>query len=499
MLTRRIDIEVRTLNPVLAYGAERYVSQYLFTPLIYLDHDGRPVPGIAEHWSVRDGGRTFRFELNRSATFSDGRSVTASDVEFTLKKVADPKSLSPLGDSFLHLDSINVVNDHTIDIAFKYALATQLTRFAEVYIVPAHVYNRSDFLESFHATAVGSGPYTLRTFQPSNRVILERRADYWSTRPHIQTVIFQVLNDNRTAWNALQRGDIDETTLASETWKRSHGSTIFNRSIRFERFPSRSYNYIAWNARRTVFSDRQVRRALSMCIPTEQVIASVYADTARAVTGPYPFGDDAQNPVVRPISYDPRMAARVLAATGWADRNGDGVLDKDGTSLSFTLEVLSGDSATTNFFHILQSELRAVGVVVEPATMDPAAVIARIREGNYDAAYLAIDLDTTQDLFDTFHSSQFAPKGGNIAFYASPQADHLMEQARTEFDASKRRQLLWQLHALLAADQPYTWVVQPDAKWGFKRRVKGIAISPTHGLFLWYPGELDWWIDDGPR
>jgi len=106
---------------------------------------------------------------------------------------------------------------------------------------------------------------------------------------------------------------------------------------------------------------------------------------------------------------------------------------------------------------------------------------------------------TDPDPYALFHSSQFPPRGQNFAFYANPEADRLMDAARRELDQSKRKDLYWRLHEVLAEDQPYAWVVQASAKWGINKRVRGVDVSPGLGLFLWYPGELGWWIANAPQ
>ena len=93
-----------------------------------------------------------------------------------------------------------------------------------------------------------------------------------------------------------------------------------------------------------------------------------------------------------------------------------------------------------------------------------------------------------------FHSSQTPPRGSNFVFYSSPEADRIIETARREFDDSKRADLYQQLHALLAEDQPYAWIMQPTLKWVVNRRVHDARLGKGFGLFLWYPGELDWWL-----
>ena len=501
-LIRRLTSDIATLNPIQAATAnERYVDKYLYTPLIYLDRDLQPVAGLATSWSISTDGLTYRFELNERATFSDGTAVRASDVLFTLRKIADPNSdASQIAGFFDHLDlrRTRIVGDHTIEIAFREPLASQLIHFADVSILPEHVYSHGQFNRDFNDRAVGSGPYRLIRRTPGEEIVMERRTDYWREKPHIQTVVFKVLSDHSTAWNALKIGQIDETIVASDTWLREHTNPALLRSIHFSRFYALQYNFIAWNNRRPVLADKRVRRGLAMCIPVDAIVRDVYHGMARAMSGPFTPAEYAFNPNVPPIRYDPAEARRLFAAAGWVDRDGDGMLEKDGKQFALEMLIPPG-AATTQFTQIVQAEMKKAGVRIEIRTIDGAAQVQQIREGNFDSAYLGWELDADPDPYALFHSSQVPPRGQNFVFYSNPVADRLIEKARRELDPATRRALFWQLHEVLAADQPYTWTVQVTAKWAISKRVNGVAISKAYGLFNWYPGEFDWWITPQPE
>ncbi|MEO6487996.1 MAG: hypothetical protein ABIO78_08670, partial [Thermoanaerobaculia bacterium] len=145
-----------------------------------------------------------------------------------------------------------------------------------------------------------------------------------------------------------------------------------------------------------------------------------------------------------------------------------------------------------------QATLKQVGVQMDVVTLDGAAAIQRILAGNYQATYLSWDLDADPDPFPLFHSSQFPPRGSNFVYYASAAADQLIEQGRRELDIDKRKEIYQKLHLLLAEDQPYTWVTQPSLKWVVSQRVHGVKISKGWGLFIWYPGQFDWWVSGPP-
>jgi peptide/nickel transport system substrate-binding protein len=500
-LIRRLDVDVTTLNPILpSTRYDRLVAAYLFTPLVQLDRNLQPIPGLASSWDISDDGRLYRFQINDKATFSDGTPVRASDVLFTLKKIVDPSSEAvQIAGSFelLDMSRTRAVDDKTLEVGFREPLAMQLIRFNDVMVVPEHVYGKGNFSKDHNEKPVGSGPYTLARHDAGRELAFERRRDYWAERPHIQTVVFKLINDHSTAFHALQRGEIHETVIASDMWLRERNNPELAKTIDFQRFYSLNYNYIAWNTRNPLLTDKRVRRALSMCIPVENVINDLFHGTARAMSGPFTPDEWAYNPTVPVIRYDPDGARQLLAAAGWTDSNRDGVVDRNGRPFRLSLLQMTGSSTGRQFTQMVQSELKKVGVQLDLEMMDGSSAIQRILAGNYQAAYLSWDLDPDPDPHALFHSTQIPPRGQNFVFYSNPAADQLIDQGRRELDQSKRKEIYWKLHEVLAEDQPYTWVVQVSAKWGVNRRLRNVVPSRGLGFFLWYPGEFGWWIARG--
>lgn len=497
-LFRRLDVDVVTLNPIVSTTRnDRLINQYIFTPVIHFDRDLQPIPGLADSWEISDDGLVYRFHLNKKATFSDGKPVRASDFLFTLRKIADPASEAiQIAGAFEHLDltRTRTIDDHTIEIVFKQPMATQLTRFNDVLILPEHVYRGGNFRQDYNDMAVGSGPYTLVKREAGKEVILQRRKDYWGKKPHIDRVVWKVINDHGVAFNALRRGEIDETTISSDMWVRERSNPDLTKIIDFQRFYTLNYNYINWNTRHPVLSDKRVRRAMSMCVPIDAIINDLYHGTARAMSGPFTPDEWAYNPTVPVIRHDIEAARQLLAEAGWKDTNGDGTLEKGNQPLAFELLIMTGSSTAKSLSQMLQAEMKKAGARVDIAMMDGAAAIERIASGNHQAAYLSWDLDPDPDPYAIFHSSQAPPRGQNFGFYSNPEADKLIEQARRELDVAKRKELFWRVHEILAEDQPYTWIVQVSAKWGLNKRVRGAVASRGLGYYAWYPGELDWWI-----
>ncbi len=497
-LIRRLQGDVNTLNPVMAQNAnDRYVAFYLFTPLIHFDAELQPIPGLAEKWEISSDGRQYTFHLNPAATFSDGSPVRASDVLFTLKKIVDPQTEAPQiagGFDQLDLKATHVVDDHTIVIAFKEAFAPQMTHFNDLLVLPEHVYGRGDFKSDFTSRVVGQGPYRLVRRVQGKEILLERRPEYWGPRPLLQRVLFKAIADDNTAWNAMKRGEIDETQISTDVWAAESRRPELQRMIDFLRFYTLNYNYVAWNTRNPTLSDKRLRRALAMCIDLKSIIENLYRGTARAMNGPFTPDQWAYNPEVPVIEYNPQEAVRTLRSLGWLDTDKDGILDKNKKPLRIEMMIVGGNAPSTSFAQLFQAELKKIGVQLDIVTLDFGAFSQRLLAGNYESAYLNWNLDPDPDPFPLFHSSQFPPRGQNFVFYSNPEADRLMEAGRRELDQAKRKLIYRQLHALLADDQPYTWTVQVSSKWALSMHIRDAKESKGWGLFLWYPGELGWWI-----
>jgi peptide/nickel transport system substrate-binding protein len=497
-IVRRLDADIATLNPLqIVTKYDHYVLRYLYDPLLEYDANLDVAPGLAEKWEVSPDGREYTFHLDPKARFSDGTAVTAADVLFTLKKIIDPTSEAvQYAGMFDRLDlkKTRVVDDRTIVVAFTEALAPQVTWFFNVRVLPEHVYGTGNFKTAFDTKIVGTGPYKLARRTPGQEILLERRDDYWGTKPFLEKILFKVITDDATAWNALKRGDIDEMQVPSEIWVRESVRPELKKYIDFRRFYTLNYNFVPWNLRDPLLADKRVRRALAMCIDLESVVKNLYRGTARAMSGPFTPDQWSYNPEVPVIKYDPQEAKRILNSLGWLDTDGDGWLDKNKKPFRFEMVIVAGNIASGPFAQLFQAELKNIGVDMKLSQLDGNTFMERVLGRNFQAAVLNWDLDPDPDPYALFHSSQMPPRGYNFIGYSNPQADKLIEAGHREIDRGKRTAIYRELHALLADEQPYTWTTQVSVKWALNKRVRNAKESKGWGLFLWHPGELDWWI-----
>ena len=494
-LVQRLESRVETLNYILhSQEEERQVLAYIYEPLIALDQNLSPIPGIATKWEISDGGRTYTLHLDPRATFSDGTPVKASDVIFTIAKMVDENSPQFSG-WFEGLDRAQskALDEHTARVTFAQARVAQLLAF-NISVVPEHIYAKGEL--SKIKRVVGPGAYVVKKFEPGKNVLVERRTDYWRAKPRIQSVLFRPIADEKAAWHAMRRGQIDVAHVTNDIWFREKDDAEVQRRINFHNVWLLSYNFIVWNLDDPLFNDARVRRAMAMTFDRRAVIDKLYHGQARPVSGPFTPDHWANNEEVVAIEFNLPAASALLASAGWRDTDGDGTLDRAGKKFEFTLEIPAESPPARDQSQILQDALRQIGVRMEISSMEGAAFLDRVLKRNFQAAFLAWTNDPDPDPFSNFHSTQKAPEGSNLAGYANAEADELIVQARGEFDPARRADIYHQLHEVLARDQPYLWTVQVASKWAVNKRVQNVHVSRGLGLFLWYPGPFGWWLSD---
>jgi peptide/nickel transport system substrate-binding protein len=491
-IVRRLTGDVNSLDPFRAHSMqELYVAQYLHTPLIYLDRDLKPAPGLAVRWDEAPDGKTYLFELDEHATFSDGTPVRASDVVFTLKRALDRDAHAfVMASTFAELDKPRTIaiGDRKVQVGFRAPLAGRLLDFNRVYVVPERSYAKGRTPDEEHL--IGTGPYTLFSRSRGKLIVLKRRENYWRKKASVPTIFFKVIKNDTLAWNAFVNGEIDETWLSSDQWETVRNDARY--APLMKQFYTFNLETIAWNGRHPILGDKRVRNALALCVPVKEIIRDIYHGTARPLSGPFMPLSYAANPSIAPIEYDPVKAKRLLGTLGWRDRDGDGALDQGGKQLAFEMKFNTENGSAKKALQTFQARLKAIGVSMSLKGTDDATFLDEVTNGNYEAAYIARESGPEPDPFYAFHTSRFPPNGRNFVFYSNQEADQLMVLGRREMDQKKRAALYRRLHTILAADQPNTWLFQVQSKWVVSQRLMGVSESRGYGLFRWYPGELDW-------
>ena len=494
-LRRRLYGDPTTLNAVLQSGVpDQQVLQYLSRNLLDFDPAMQLVPGLAESWQISPDGRELTFRIHPAAIWEDGSPVTSGDAVFTIRKIADEKTPSPVFkpvfDSF---ESVTAIDAKGFRVRFREPYAYRAMAFV-LPLLPEKAYAGKNFVRAReNRSPLANGPYRLVRWKPQESIELERNPRYWGTSGHFDRVVFRVLPEDSVAYQALRSGDLDETGMDATLKTRSETDSEFRTCCRVVEFYNLDYTSISLNHRSPFFSDARVRRAMTMFLDRAAVVRSLFGGAARIISGPWAPESPAYDAAVTPLPFDPAAASALLAQAGWRDSNGNGLRDREGKEFRFELLVSSGSAIGRQINELLAAELARAGVEARVISLEWAAYVERLDRGDFEAASGGWSAsDPNPDPFPYWHSSQWPPQGLNSSFYRSEEADRLMEQARGELDAEARRAIYHRLHALFRDDAPAIFVANTSRKHGLRSAIRGLVTSPL-GLFGSWPGPVGWW------
>lgn len=448
-------------------------------------------PEIAEsiEWSLDRRRATVR--LRTDALWSDGTPVTAEDVAWTWRAQTDPAVGWRYAQSKERIESVTALDDHTVVFTFFEVYPAQMTDLNEGAVLPRRAWAELPFErwredpDWFAAHLVTDGPFRLAEWAPGERVLLAAAPDCAAPRcPSLEQVVFRVVPEAAARIAQLEAGALDYVAGIEP----ADAVRLANRpDIRIARFRHRRYDYLAWNLFREPFSDRRVRRAMTLGIDRQALVDTLWNGFAEISLSPVPAYVWAANDALEPWPYDPPAARALLSDAGWEDEDGDGVRQRRGRPLSFELMVNGGNRLRTDAAVMIQSQLAAVGAEVRVRSLDFHALVDRLDAHDFDAALGAWNIDTSLDLWYAFHTEAITD-GYNSGGYSNPEVDRLIDAARRAPDAAALLSPLLRIQEILHRDQPYTFLVEPSGIDAHRSRLLGprpSALGSFRDLSSW--------------
>ncbi|MDH4026285.1 MAG: ABC transporter substrate-binding protein, partial [Desulfuromonadales bacterium] len=196
------------------------------------------------------------------------------------------------------------------------------------------------------------------------------------------------------------------------------------------------------------------------------------------------------NAKVKRYDYNPELSRSLFAEAGWVDSDDDGVLDKDGERLAFTIVTNQGNDLRSKTAEIIQRRLKEVGVSVEIRVVEWATFLKEfIFPGNFDATILGWSGGPEPDQYNIWHSSKTAPRELNFVKFSNQEVDGLLETGRRTFDQEERKLIYDRFQEILAEEQPYTFLYVGEALPAVANRIRGIEPSPagiSHNFNYWW-------------
>jgi peptide/nickel transport system substrate-binding protein len=487
-ITAGMRTDFQPINPITAgdqYTVE-LINYGLFTPLIQYDDKLGVIPHLAESWTLTDTAVTF--VLRKDVKWHDGRPVTAEDVKFTFDMAKDPATGSLIGAAYVPMvKSAEVRDSFTIHFTFVEPHAQALEDFWWA-PAPKHLLENvtaQDMRNApYNRAPVGSGPFKFSQWQSNQRLVVERNPNFPAALggpSNLDRVVFRIIPEPSTMLTEMITGGVQvDVPVAPDQTKQIKE----NAGIDLFAFPGKSVYYIGWNNQREPFKSAAVRRALAMAINRQEIIDALLFGQGTPATSTVPPWHPLFPKDIQPLAFDVNAAGQLLESEGWRDSNGDGIREKGGKPLRFTL-LTSDNPLNRSVVEVLQSQFKKAGADAQIRVLEFQTLLAQHKSRDFDAVFTSWVLDNFQMAAAPaalMHSKLSTTSNStNRSAVNIPELDRLIDQSSRATNDDQARAAWRELTTVLQREQPLTFVYWLN-ELAASRGVNGVVMDPRGEL-----------------
>lgn len=401
--------------------------------LTEIDNNGRTVPELAESYEANADATTWIFKLRQGVEFHNGKTMTADDVilSFNHHRGEDTKSA---GKAFLTaVNSITKKGKYEVEFKLQEGNADfpSIVSSGQFPIVPA----KDGVLD--WQSYIGTGGYTLESFEPGVRASLKRQPNYFkSDRAHFDEVEMISLLDTTARQNAVMNGAVHSISRVDP--KTVHLMARVSNLKIVEATGTLHYTF-PMRVDVAPFDNNDLRMAVKLSVDREQLVQKVLLDHGAlgndhpiSTANPYHNGDLPQR------QYDPDKARYHLKKAGM-----------EGVTLDLSTSDAAFAGAVDSALLMKDSAAKAglnINVVREPKDGYWSNVW---NKKPWCACYWS-GRPTEDWMFSAAYTA--GGKWNDTAWHTGPAADRfnkLVVEARAELDTKKRRELYYECQLIV--------------------------------------------------
>ena len=518
---------ISTFNPVISSDGASFQAYSLLWPKPYeIDPNTlEAIPGLTS-WEVSDDGLSFTFHILEDANWSDGTPVTSHDMKFVIDAIKSPVVGSWQAADFANVAGVTIIDDKTYEVVLTKPDCTVFSTLGGARFLPSHRF-AADFSDfgtndiSANPVEISAGPYIMDAWEPDAFQSFYANADWWGGDVGIPYLINRLVKEHAVAAQSLQAGEVDYTYLHGDFFAQIADTS----NLQWEIFPQMSVKFMSLNwadptmptpafdaegnrieqPPHPIFTDVNVRKAVAMGYNKHDILATMGGAQGgtRLVGAVNPAHAFAYNHDLEPYPYDPEAAMALLEEAGWVDEDGDGVREKDGQRLEFTISFTDILSMFETTSLVAQDQLQDIGFDVKLVKVEWANYLSEVFFGQkHDATSMSSSGGTggapdPNDFMGIIYSRQdiaTGAGGGNTSSYINPTIDDLIDRARTVpgCDPVVRGDIYKEIQRITHDVVAYDWTFVPNIWQTATKRVNGF--EPTaFWVFYGYTADIHKW------
>ena len=439
----------------------------VYEPLMFVNtlQSGKVTPWLATAYNWTNGNKTLTFTIRSGVKWSDGKPMSAADVVYTFNLLKKFKALD-LNAVWSVLSSVTQKGSDQVVMQFKQPAVTYFYYIADqIGIVPQHIWSTiADPVKYPDTNPVGTGAYLVKPCTPQN-ITYKANPHYWQAGlPKVKTINYPAFTSNDTANTYLANGQAQ--------W----GSQFIPSIQKF--YLDKSPNYHYWfppvanvtlfiNLKNPILSNVAVRQAMAYAINRQQASEigeygyEPPSNQTGIVTPTFSSWEDTSqaSKFGNAYSYNPSHAISILKAAGYT-KGSDGIMQKNGQKLSFSITNNGGFSDWVAAVNVIQTDLKAIGIQVTPKNLAAPAYQAAMYNGTYQLGYYAETggpnpyYELRQWLYSGNSAPIGQPAGSNFERYSNSKTDALINEFPKTTSTAEEHSIVNQLQQVMLQQVP---------------------------------------------
>ena len=445
--------------------------------LMRLDETFAPVPWLAETLTPLSATE-WEIVLRAGVTFHDGTPLDATALKAALERAVEQIATAK---TLLDLQSLEVKDERTLLLTTlnpSPRLPGILTEPATA-IVSAAAAAAAPDADAFALQPVMTGPFIVESYQIDQEAVLVRYADYWGGAAQAEKVVVSVLADANARMLALQSGQVD---LAVDIRPESVEVAQGDPKLRVVPAQPVATMFMYINQKKPQWQPVAVRQALAHAVPERSaLVKAVLRGEGTAAVGPIPVSvlpcDGLQ-----PLTPDLEQANALLAEAGYADSDGDGMVEKDGAPLKMIVLSYPQRPALTPMAEIIQANFKEIGIAMEIQTVEQ--INDALANQDWDAAMYFNNMASTGDPYGSFVQFYSEQGSSNRGGYKSAALESMIAELAPLAERAQRQAKSCEISQVILDDVAIIPLVYPNFNYGASTAVTGFETAHPYFLYL---------------
>jgi len=480
------------INPVLANNdIDLTISSLIFSGLFKYDENNELQADLAETLpsEITEDNKTICLKPN--ILWHDKERLTTTDIIFTLELVQEMKSKSPFFEKLKNVQ-FSIIDENCF--SFENAKLSDLS----FEILPKHIWQT---LESskinqslYNLKPIGSGPFQFVSLKNGEEdgiknYKLKQNKNYYNNLPYIEQIIFKFYQNFDQATQALEKKEINGLGNVPQNLKEE---ILESEKIKYYPLNLPHYTAIFFNLDDPLLKDKNIRQALALLTPKEEILKAVLGEDGLLVDGPLLPTSSLVNPNIKKYEYNPQSAKEILKNAGW-EKKEDGFLKKNGDILELSLTTIE-ETDFNKIATLLQQSWQEAGIKIKLISIPAEQIQEVIKTHNFTIFLYGILDKTDFNPYFFWHSSQKIFPGLNLTGFNNRRVDELLEKAYYLKDNETKKKYYDEFQEIIAANIPAIFLYNTTYSYFINEKIKGISISQIDHPKDRFRGIENWYI-----